>query len=44
MSPKSTLASMELTATFDELLMTYAFSEPDELVLYYVTTIYKPQG
>jgi len=34
----------ELTATFDEHLVTYAFGELDELVLCYATTIHKSQG
>jgi exodeoxyribonuclease V alpha subunit len=34
----------ELTATFDEHIVTYAFGELDELVLCYATTIHKSQG
>jgi exodeoxyribonuclease V alpha subunit len=34
----------ELTATFDEHVVTYAFGELDELVLCYATTIHKSQG
>ena len=34
----------ELTATFDDHLVTYAFGELDELVLCYATTIHKSQG
>lgn len=34
----------ELTVTFDEHLVTYAFGELDELVLCYATTIHKSQG
>lgn len=34
----------ELTATFDEHVVTYGFGELDELVLCYATTIHKSQG
>lgn len=34
----------DLTATFDENVVTYAFGELDELVLCYATTIHKSQG
>lgn len=34
----------ELTATFDDHVVTYAFGELDELVLCYATTIHKSQG
>lgn len=34
----------ELTATFDQHVVTYAFGELDELVLCYATTIHKSQG
>lgn len=34
----------ELTASFDEHIVTYAFGELDELVLCYATTIHKSQG
>jgi exodeoxyribonuclease V alpha subunit len=34
----------ELTATFDDNVVTYAFGELDELVLCYATTIHKSQG
>jgi exodeoxyribonuclease V alpha subunit len=34
----------ELTATFDDHIVTYAFGELDELVLCYATTIHKSQG
>ena len=34
----------ELTATFDEHVVTYAFGELEELVLCYATTIHKSQG
>jgi exodeoxyribonuclease V alpha subunit len=34
----------ELTASFDEHVVTYAFGELDELVLCYATTIHKSQG
>ncbi len=34
----------ELTATFDQHTVTYAFGELDELVLCYATTIHKSQG
>jgi exodeoxyribonuclease V alpha subunit len=34
----------ELTASFDERIVTYAFGELDELVLCYATTIHKSQG
>jgi len=34
----------ELTATFDDNAVTYAFGELDELVLCYATTVHKSQG
>lgn len=37
-------AEQELTAAFDEHVVTYGFSELDELVLCYATTIHKSQG
>jgi ATP-dependent exoDNAse (exonuclease V) alpha subunit len=38
------LDERELTATFDEHIVTYAFGELDELVLCYAATIHKSKG